>query len=103
MNAHTNRKPIGQAHHARKAIATTATGAIVAALIVGLTVLPVEGVRADTAQVSNVEVRETVSPKQIVQYCPAQMGLADTEAFGDTEFQSSVGNLQSRRRYAAFG
>ena len=36
MNAHTNRKPIGQAHHARKAIATTATGAIVAALIVGL-------------------------------------------------------------------
>ena len=103
MNAHTNRKPIGQAHHARKAIATTATGAIVAALIVGLTVLPVEGVRADTAQVSNVEVRETVSPKQIVQYCPAQMGLADTEAFSDTEFQSSVGNLQSRRRYAAFG
>jgi hypothetical protein len=103
MNAHNNRKPIGQAHHARKAIATTATGAIVAALIVGLTVLPVEGVRADTAQVSNVEVRETVSPKQIVQYCPAQMGLADTEAFGDTEFQSSVGNLQSRRRYAAFG
>lgn len=103
MNAHNNRKPIGQAHHARKAIATTATGAIVAALIVGLTVLPVEGVRADTAQVSNVEVRETVSPKQIVQYCPARMGLADTEAFGDTEFQSSVGNLQSRRRYAAFG
>lgn len=34
MNAHNNRKPIGQAHHARKAIATTATGAIVAALIV---------------------------------------------------------------------
>lgn len=88
MNAHNNRKPIDQAHHARKAIATTATGAIVAALIVGLTVLPVEGVRADTAQVSNVEVRETVSPKQIVQYCPAQLGLADTEAFGDTEFQS---------------
>ena len=103
MNAHTSRKSIDQAHHTRKAIVTTATGAIVAALIVGLAVLPVEGVGADTAQVSNAQVRETVSPKQIVQYCPAQMGLADTEAFGDTEFQASVGNLQSRRRYAAFG
>lgn len=103
MNAHTSRKSIDQAHHTRKAIVTTATGAIVAALIVGLAVLPVEGVGADTAQISNAQVRETVSPKQIVQYCPAQMGLADTEAFGDTEFQASVGNLQSRRRYAAFG
>lgn len=103
MNAHTSRKSIDQARHTRKAIATTATGAIVAALIVGLAVLPVEGVGADTAQVANVQVRETVSPKQIVQYCPAQMGLADAEAFGDTEFQASVGDLQSRRRYAAFG
>ena len=103
MNAHTSRKSIDQAHHTRKAIVTTATGAIVAALIVGLAVLPVEGVGADCALVSYAQVRESVSPKQIVQYCPAQMGLADTEAFGDTEFQASVGNLQSRRRYAAFG
>lgn len=79
-------------------------GAIVAALVAAsLTVLEPASVPATQASVSSDAISQQVSPKQIEQYCPAQMNLADTGSYGDSEFQASVGDIASSTRYAAFG
>lgn len=44
-----------------------------------------------------------VSQTQLTTYCPARMGLSDTGSYGDSEFQSSAGDISSSARYAAFG
>ena len=37
---------------------------------------------------------------QLETYCPARMTIADTDAYGDSEYQASNGNIMSSARYA---
>ncbi|OZG68979.1 DUF5719 family protein [Bifidobacterium eulemuris] len=57
----------------------------------------------DTSSESGTAVSHTVSPTQLSTYCPSPMGLSDTETYGDSAYQASVGNQSSTARYAAFG
>ncbi|MUH59007.1 DUF5719 family protein [Bifidobacterium canis] len=86
-----------------KALMTTISAGVVAAVLVGLAFIPGKNLPADHADTANASVTQEVSPKVIDQYCPAQMGLADTGTYGDEEFQASVGDLTSSARYGAFG
>lgn len=56
-----------------------------------------DGVQTESA------TSQQVSPKQLMMYCPAQMQLADTGSYGDSQFQATSGDMQSSARYAAFG
>ena len=58
---------------------------------------------ADTPTVERSSVGRTVSPRQRQTYCPSRMTIADTDAYGDSEYQASNGNIASSARYAAFG
>ena len=57
----------------------------------------------DTGSAPGTAVSQTVSPSQFSTYCPAPMDLTDSDAYGDSAFQASVGNQSTRARYAAFG
>ena len=57
----------------------------------------------DTPTVERSSVGRTVSPRQRQTYCPSRMTIADTDAYGDSEYQASNGNIASSARYAAFG
>ncbi|MBW3081881.1 DUF5719 family protein [Bifidobacterium phasiani] len=57
----------------------------------------------DRAAVGSSAVTNEVSTEQLQAYCPSRMDLVDTEAYGDSEFQVSTGNVASSARYAAFG
>lgn len=57
----------------------------------------------DTSSESGTAVSHTASPTQISSYCPSPMNLSDTESYGDSAYQASVGNQSSNARYAAFG
>lgn len=84
-------------------VATTASALVVTALIAGLSLWPTQRLSADVPSEQGPSVSETVSPKQIEQYCPAHMELADDGSYGDAEFHAGVGDLRSSRRFAAFG
>lgn len=56
---------------------------------------------ADTPTVERSSVGRTVSPRQRQTYCPSRMTIADTDAYGDSEYQASNGNIASSARYAA--
>lgn len=45
----------------------------------------------------------SVSTEQIEQYCAGRMALADMNTYGDSEFQTSAGDIASSARYVAFG
>ncbi|OZG62442.1 hypothetical protein BLEM_0988 [Bifidobacterium lemurum] len=57
----------------------------------------------DTSSANGAAVSHTVSPTQFSSYCPSPMNLSDTESYGDSAYQASVGNQSSTARYAAFG
>ncbi|WP_156097118.1 DUF5719 family protein [Bifidobacterium bombi] len=70
---------------------------VVALLMFPGAALPADGIRA-TARTGH-EVRQS----QVVAYCPAQMALADSEKYGDVQFQASEGNITSSALYSSFG
>lgn len=82
---------------------TSITTAIVVVGMAALALLPSERLHADTPSLSSNAVVEQVSPKQINEVCPSRMQLADTERYGDSEFQATAGNLSSSERFAALG
>lgn len=75
---------------------------LVAALTV-LFVIPGPQSWTDAVAATDDAIDQSVSPTQSELYCPAPMGLADTGTYGDSAFQSSVGNLSTQARYATFG
>lgn len=83
--------------------ATIISGMVITAAAVGLAIMPMVGLPTDQASAHMGAVSETVSPKQITQYCPSQMVLADNDTYGDAAFHVSTGNLTSERTFAAFG
>lgn len=60
-------------------------------------------IHADSPMTQRSSVSRTVSPRQLETYCPARMTIADTDAYGDSEYQASNGNIASSVRYTAFG
>ncbi|ETY71342.1 DUF5719 family protein [Bifidobacterium moukalabense] len=86
----------------RVVLATVSTLIIVALVVVSLVYRP-SWLKADSSAVSRSSVSHTVSPTQLETYCPARMTIADTEAYGDSEYQASNGNVASSVRYTAFG
>lgn len=95
----------GSSKHSKvtKVAATTVSACVVAGALLVMAFIPGRQLSLGTAKPGNASVVQEVSPKVMDQYCPAQMGLADTGTYGDKEFQASVGNLASSARYAAFG
>lgn len=75
---------------------------LVGVAAVGCVIVPLPGVVDDAATSGTVSSHE-VSTEQLELYCPNQMTLADTEAYGDAAYQATSGNLSSAARYAAFG
>ena len=49
-------------------------------------------IHADSPVTQRSSVSRTVSPRQLETYCPARMTIADTDAYGDSEYQASNGN-----------
>ncbi len=76
---------------------------IIAALVIGSCIFRPSWLKADSAAVSSASVSYTVSPRQVSTYCPARMTIADTDSYGDSEYQASNGNIASSARYSAFG
>lgn len=58
---------------------------------------------ADSPSVERSSVSRTVSPRQLQTYCPSRMTIADTDSYGDSEYQASNGDIASSARYSAFG
>lgn len=57
----------------------------------------------DRPAIESSATSEQIGTLRLTSYCPAQMALADTGEYGDSEFQASAGDLASTVRYAAFG
>lgn len=95
----------GSSKHSKvtKVAATTVSACVVAGALLVMAFIPGRQLSFGNANPANASVVQEVSPKVMDQYCPAQMGLADTGTYGDKEFQASVGDLASGARYAAFG
>ena len=95
----------GSSKHSKvtKVAATTVSACVVAGALLVMAFIPGRQLSFGNANPANASVVQEVSPKVMDQYCPAQMGLADTGTYGDREFQASVGDLASSARYAAFG
>ncbi len=56
----------------------------------------------DIRNVTN-STTHSVKQTQIMQYCPAQMKLADSDAYGDSEYQATEGDLTGSTLVTAFG
>lgn len=95
-------------HSSASGVAGKAVAAILSAVmlvgvaVAGCVVVPLPGAVDDTGASGTMSSHE-VSTEQLELYCPNQMTLADTEAYGDAEYQATSGNLSSAARYAAFG
>jgi hypothetical protein len=68
--------------------------------LVGSGVLPVkDSVGGEAAAAATQRVSQTL----LTDYCPSRVGLSDQEAYGDSQFSVSQGNLSSASRFAAVG
>ena len=76
---------------------------VITALVSAAVVYRPSWLHADNPPVRHSSVGSTVSPRQLQTYCPSRMSIADTDAYGDSEYQASNGNIASSARYAAFG
>lgn len=76
---------------------------VIVALVVVAAVYRPTWIHADSPMTQRSSVSRTVSPRQLETYCPARMTIADTDAYGDSEYQASNGNIASSVRYTAFG
>jgi len=89
----------------RMRTATKATLAALSAIVlVGASVYGATLATApsDVQAQSGVHV-ETVARSELQSYCPERMQLADTAAYGDSQFQVSEGNISSQAVIAASG
>ena len=76
---------------------------VIVALVAVAAVYRPTWIHADSPMTQRSSVSRTVSPRQLETYCPARMTIADTDAYGDSEYQASNGNIVSSVRYTAFG
>ena len=76
---------------------------VIVALVAVSAVYRPTWIHADSPATQRSSVSRTVSPRQLETYCPARMTIADTDAYGDSEYQASNGNIASSARYTAFG
>ena len=76
---------------------------VIVALVAVAAVYRPTWIHADSPMTQRSSVSRTVSPRQLETYCPARMTIADTDAYGDSEYQASNGNIASSVRYTAFG
>lgn len=76
---------------------------VIAALVSTAVVYRPSWLHEDNPPVRRSSVGSTVSPRQLQTYCPSRMTIADTDAYGDSEYQASNGNVASSVRYTAFG
>lgn len=76
---------------------------VITALVAVAVVYRPSWLHADNPPVRRSSVGSTVSPRQLQTYCPSRMTIADTDTYGDSEYQASNGNIESSARYAAFG
>ncbi|RBP98104.1 hypothetical protein CRD60_02785 [Bifidobacterium aemilianum] len=83
-------------------------GAVTVLVLLGILALmllfrPPAFMRDGGSAAASSATSEDISQSRYQTYCPERMGLADASAYGDKEFQTSVGNLSSSARYGAFG
>ena len=76
---------------------------VIVALVAVAAVYRPTWIHADSPVTQRSSVSRTVSPRQLETYCPARMTIADTDTYGDSEYQASNGNIASSARYTAFG
>lgn len=80
------------------ALSAVAVVAISAAGLFASGAIPV----ADTLTSASPAARQ-VSQTLLTSYCPSEIGLADQQSYGDSEFAASQGDLSSATRFAALG
>ncbi len=80
-----------------------ASAILVVAVLAALSILSTGAAPWNGAMKAAAGISQQVSPKQLEQYCPSQMNLADTHSYGDSEFQATTGDITSRTRYVAMG
>lgn len=102
MSQGMHSKPVAGNKTLRIAGAVTSSLTIVAAAGFSAVMMPFTEF-VDSGVSSQSATSQQVSPRQLMMYCPAQMQLADSGSYGDSQFQVSAGDLQSSARYAAFG
>lgn len=87
----------------RRIVLGAVSMAIIIAAFVLVTLLRPFPSLVDRAAAESSAISNTVSTEQLQAYCPSRMALLDTEAYGDSEYQVSSGDIASSARYAAFG
>ena len=86
-----------------KAVVGVISTVIIAGLFVALLVLTASGRWIDSVSSDSASVSHAVSQRRITAYCPSRMTLPDASAYGDSEYQSSEGDISSSAGFAAFG
>ena len=86
-----------------KAVVGVISTVIIAGLFVALLVLTASGRWIDSVSSDSASVSHAVSQRRITAYCPPRMTLPDASAYGDSEYQSSEGDISSSAGFAAFG
>ena len=86
-----------------RVVLAVASVLVIVALVAVAAVYRPTWIHADSPATQRSSVSRTVSPRQLETYCPARMTIADTGAYGDSEYQASNGNIASSARYTAFG
>lgn len=76
---------------------------LIVAVFTGLVIYRPPTLFVDSTSVTTSELSQKVSQTQSDLYCPARMALSDSGQYGDSEFQTSTGDMASSARYAAFG
>ena len=101
-DSHQHRHPSVASIVGKAAFAVITAIILVGVLALICIVAPLRGL-VDDADNSGAAGRYEVSTEQIEQYCAGRMALTDADAYGDSEFQASAGDIASSSRYAAFG
>ncbi|WEV47414.1 DUF5719 family protein [Bifidobacterium sp. ESL0690] len=86
-----------------RVVLAVVTVVVLVALIVAVVLLPMPGWLVDSAKAGNATAAKQVEQTDLTYYCPSRMALSDNGKYGDSEFQSSEGNVASSARYSAFG
>ncbi|MFT8593293.1 MAG: DUF5719 family protein [Bifidobacterium sp.] len=84
------------------ALAVVSAAVILAMMFVLVAIEPSQG-PVDTGNGGSALQTHTVTQHTITGYCPSKMSLADSGNYGDSQFQTSSGNLASGSSHAAFG
>ena len=92
-----------RSHKVSRIVLSIVSALLIVAMAAALAVhRPIEW-KADVVTASSSRTSHMVSPRQVETYCPARMTIADTDEYGDSEYQASNGDVASSSRYAAFG